>query len=239
MVSVLIQNIVTRKLIMANKSLVLSSGGLDSATCLAIAKEAGSELFALSFEYGQRHNIELEMAKRQAHYFGVTRHVIANIDLRAFGGSALTADIDVPKGKVDGEGIPITYVPARNLLFLSYALGWAEVLQADAIYIGVNAVDYSGYPDCRPEFIEAFRKVARLGTKGGVEGTWTPEVRTPLIDLSKGEIIRMGMAAGADYALSWSCYDPTPTRKPCGECDSCVLRARGFAQVGVPDPLLA
>ena len=220
-------------------ALILSSGGLDSATCLAIALGAGFEIYSLSFRYGQRHSIELEMAARQAEFFGVKRHVVADIDLRAFGGSALTDDIDVPKGDNPSSGIPVTYVPARNLLFLSYALGWAEVLRAEAIYIGVNAVDYSGYPDCRPEFIDSFVETARLATKGGVEGSWQPEIRTPLIDLSKGEIIRRGLELGADYSISWSCYDPTRAQQPCGKCDSCLLRARGFAEAGAQDPLLA
>jgi len=222
------------------KAIVLTSGGLDSTTCLAIARDAGHEIYALSFDYGQRHALELAMAKRQAEMMGAKKHVIAKIDLREFGGSALTSDINVPKNSTNNqELIPITYVPARNTIFLSFALGWAEVVDADAIYIGVSSVDYSGYPDCRPEFIQAFVDLAKLATKGGVEGSWNLRIETPLIALSKADTVLAGHKLGVDYAQTWSCYDPTPAGKPCGACDSCVLRAKGFAEAGLRDPLLS
>jgi 7-cyano-7-deazaguanine synthase len=222
------------------KAVVLLSGGLDSATVLAIARGQGFELYALSFSYGQRHIWELQAAARVAASIGVQKHRIANIDLRIFGGSALTADIAVPKGRSTGDmshGIPITYVPARNTIFLSFALAWAEVLGSSDIFIGVNALDYSGYPDCRPEFIEAFEKMANLATKAGVEGRQALKIHTPLIALSKAEIIRKGIELGVDYALTSSCYDPSPSGEPCGQCDSCLLRQKGFRENGIEDPL--
>jgi 7-cyano-7-deazaguanine synthase len=223
------------------KAVVLLSGGLDSTTCLAIAKADGFEPYALSFRYGQRHTIELDAAQRVAAALGAARHVVVDIDLRQFGGSALTADIDVPKDRDEavmaGE-IPITYVPARNTVFLSFALAWAEVLGAEDIYIGVNAIDYSGYPDCRPEYIRAYETMANLATKAGVEGRQHLTIRTPLIDLTKAEIIQRGIALGVDYGLTLSCYDPAPDGTPCGHCDSCRLRAKGFAEAGVSDPAL-
>jgi 7-cyano-7-deazaguanine synthase len=221
---------------------VLLSGGLDSSTVLAVAKAEGFVPYAMSFRYGQRHAVELESARRVAAALGVAEHVVVDIDLRAFGGSALTADIPVPKGRARaemGEGIPITYVPARNTIFLSFALAWAEVLGAQDIYLGVNALDYSGYPDCRPEYVAAYEAMASLATRAGVEGRQRLTVHTPLIALSKAEIIRTGLALGVDYGLTSSCYDPGPDGRPCGACDSCQLRAKGFAQAGVPDPLLA
>jgi 7-cyano-7-deazaguanine synthase len=221
-------------------AVVLLSGGLDSATVLAIAKAEGYELHALSFSYGQRHAWELEAAKRVAASIGVAQHRIATIDLRAFGGSALTADIDVPKGRDADEmshGIPITYVPARNTIFLSFALAWAEVLGASDIFLGVNALDYSGYPDCRPEFIEAFEQMANLATKAGVEGRQHLRIHTPLIAMTKAQIIATGMELGVDYALTSSCYDPGSTGAPCGQCDSCLLRQKGFRENGIADPL--
>jgi 7-cyano-7-deazaguanine synthase len=222
------------------RAVVLLSGGLDSSTVLAIAKSEGYELHALSFSYGQRHVIELEAARRVAASIGVADHRIAAIDLRVFGGSALTADIEVPKGRNTAEmdhGIPITYVPARNTIFLSFALAWAEVLGSSDIFIGVNALDYSGYPDCRPEFIEAFEKMANLATKAGVEGRQALKIHTPLIALTKAQIVRRGIELGVDYSLTSSCYDPSPTGEPCGECDSCLLRQKGFHENGIEDPL--
>jgi 7-cyano-7-deazaguanine synthase len=222
------------------RAVVLLSGGLDSATVLAIAREAGYELFALSFSYGQRHIWELEAAKRVAASIGAKEHKIAQIDLRVFGGSALTADIAVPKGRAMeemGHGIPITYVPARNTIFLSFALAWAEVLGSSDVFIGVNALDYSGYPDCRPEFIEAYEKMANLATKAGVEGRQALKIHTPLIALSKAEIIAKGIELGVDYGLTSSCYDPSAKGEPCGQCDSCLLRQKGFHENGREDPL--
>jgi len=221
-------------------AVVLLSGGLDSTTALAIAKAAGFTPYALSFRYGQRHLVELEFAQRVAAALGVAEHVIADIDLRRFGGSALTADIAVPKGRdpaAMGAGIPVTYVPARNTVFLSFALAWAEVLGASDIFIGVNALDYSGYPDCRPEFIAAFEQLANLATAAGVEGRQRLKVHTPLIDLTKAQIIRRGLELGVDYGLTSSCYDPGADARPCGRCDSCQLRAKGFAEAGLVDPL--
>jgi 7-cyano-7-deazaguanine synthase len=220
---------------------ILLSGGLDSATVLAIAKSRGYDLHALSFSYGQRHAWELEAAKRVAASMNVAEHRIANIDLRVFGGSALTDDIDVPKNRHPVEmalGIPVTYVPARNTIFLSYALAWAEVLGASNIFIGVNVLDYSGYPDCRPEFIAAFEKMANLATKAGVENRQRFKIHTPLIALTKAQIIRLGLQLGVDYSLTSSCYDPSPEGVPCGQCDSCQLRQKGFRENGIGDPLL-
>ena len=217
------------------------SGGLDSSTCLALARREGYECYALSFDYGQRHRVELEAAARVAAALGVREQRTAVIDLRAFGGSALTADIDVPKSRSVtemGAGIPITYVPARNTIFLSYALAWAEVLEASDIFIGVNALDYSGYPDCRPEFIHAYEHMANLATKSGVEGRTRIEIHTPLIALSKADIVRLGAEVGLDFGLTHSCYDPGLDGRACGECDSCLLRAKGFAEAGVLDPLV-
>jgi 7-cyano-7-deazaguanine synthase len=224
----------------SKRAVVLLSGGLDSATVLAIARSLGYELYALSFSYGQRHIWELEAAARVAASIGVAQHRIAKIDLRIFGGSALTDEIEVPKGRTAdemGHGIPITYVPARNTIFLSFALAWAEVLGSSDIFIGVNALDYSGYPDCRPEFIEAFEKMAKLGTKAGVEGRQVLRIHTPLIALKKAEIIRRGIELGVDFALTSSCYDPSASGEPCGECDSCLLRRKGFRENGIDDPL--
>lgn len=218
--------------------MILLSGGLDSATALAIAQSEGYEPYAISFRYGQRHAVELEAAGAVAEAAGVVRHVIAEIDLRIFGGSALTADIDVPKHDSAAElaqDIPVTYVPARNTVFLSYALAYAEVLEADNIFIGVNALDYSGYPDCRQEYILAFETMANLATKRGVEGHRL-QIHTPLIDISKGETVRRGLALGVDYALTRSCYDPAPTGEACGHCDSCLLRLRAFAENDLTDP---
>ncbi len=222
------------------KAVVLLSGGLDSTTTLAVAQAEGFETYALSFRYGQRHSTELDAASYVARAFGVQEHVIADINLRMFGGSALTADIAVPKGRSHremGQGIPVTYVPARNTIFLSFALGWAEVLNANDIFIGVNALDYSGYPDCRPEYIEAYQQMANLATKAGVEGRQQLKIHTPLIGLSKREIIQRGVELGVDYSMTSSCYDPSPEGRPCGQCDSCQLRAKGFAEAGLADPL--
>ena len=222
------------------RAVVLLSGGLDSATVLAIARSQGYEAYALSFSYGQRHIWELQAAERVAASIGVVKHRTATIDLRIFGGSALTDDIDVPKGRSSdamSHGIPITYVPARNTIFLSFALAWAEVLESSDIFIGVNALDYSGYPDCRPEFIEAFERMANLATKAGVEGRQALKIHTPLIAMSKAEIIQKGIELGVDYRLTSSCYDPSATGEPCGQCDSCLLRQKGFRENGVDDPL--
>ena len=224
----------------APKAIVLLSGGLDSTTVLAIAKAEGYKTYALSFSYGQRHSWELECAQRVAAASGVMDHRTTQIDLRVFGGSALTADIDVPKGRSTEEmldKIPVTYVPARNTIFLSFALAWAEVLGSSDIFIGVNALDYSGYPDCRPEFIEAFERLANLATKAGVEGHQRLKIHTPLIALSKAEIIRTGLKLGVDYGLTSSCYDPSPLGEPCAACDSCLLRQKGFRDNGISDPL--
>ena len=222
------------------KAVVLVSGGLDSATILAIAAREGFDLYAMSFDYGQRHRFELEAAQRVCAAAKVTRHITVPLDLRAFGGSALTDEIAVPKDRSESEmsdGIPITYVPARNTIFLSVALGWAEVLGAFDLFIGVNAVDYSGYPDCRPEFISAFQNLANLATKSGVEGDAAWKIHAPLIALSKAEIIQTGIQLGVDYALTHSCYDPDPMGRSCGHCDSCQLRLQGFAQAGLTDPV--
>lgn len=220
------------------KAVVLVSGGLDSATVLAIAADAGFELYAMSFDYGQRHRFELEAANRVCAANNVKRHITVPLDLRAFGGSALTDEIAVPKDRSEKEmsdGIPITYVPARNTIFLSVALGWAEVIGAYDLFIGVNAVDYSGYPDCRPEFISAFERLANLATKSGVEGQSQWKIHAPLVNLSKADIIRRGLSLGVDYSLTHSCYDPDPEGRSCGHCDSCTLRLQGFAEAGTQD----
>jgi 7-cyano-7-deazaguanine synthase len=220
-------------------AVLLLSGGLDSTTLLALATSEGYGVSALTFRYGQRHGVEIERARAAGTKYGVLRHVVADIDMRQFGGSALTADIDVPKDRSAsevGHGIPVTYVPARNTVFLSFALAWAEVLGAADIFIGVNAMDYSGYPDCRPEFIRAFETMARLATKAGVEGAEPVSVRTPLMTMTKREIITLGISLGVDYATTTSCYDPAPDGAACGRCDACHLRLRGFAEAGVRDP---
>jgi 7-cyano-7-deazaguanine synthase len=221
----------------ARIAVCLLSGGLDSATCLAYARREGFTCYALSFDYGQRHRVELEAARRVAESLGAAEHRVVKFDLRGFGGSALTADIDVPKDGLAPSGIPITYVPARNTVFLAFALAWAEVLTASDIFIGVNAIDYSGYPDCRPEFIDAFERVANLATKAGVEGVTRVHIHTPLIRLSKREIIELGRDLGVDFRLTHSCYDPDPAGRSCGRCDSCRLRLKGFAEAGLTDPL--
>jgi 7-cyano-7-deazaguanine synthase len=220
-------------------AVVLLSGGLDSYTAAAVAKRDGFDLYALSIRYGQRHAQELEAARRVASWLGVRQHLEIDVELSRMGGSALTADIAVPKDvPIDPAVIPVTYVPARNTIFLSFALAWAEVLGASDIFIGVNALDYSGYPDCRPEFIDAFARTARLATRAGVEGREF-RIQTPLISMTKAQIIERGLALGLDYGLTHSCYDPLTHGAPCGRCDSCILRARGFEEVGVKDPLVA
>lgn len=218
-------------------AVILLSGGLDSATVLAHARHAGYACHALTFRYGQRHTPEIAAAQRIAQRLGVAQHLIADIDLRMFGGSALTADIAVPKDRPESDpGIPVTYVPARNTIFLSFALAWAEVLGASDIFIGVNAIDYSGYPDCRPEYIHAFEAMANLATKAVVEGKQQVRIQTPLIQLSKAQIIRRGLDLGLDYSLTLSCYDPSASGEACGRCDACRLRLKGFAENGIPDP---
>jgi 7-cyano-7-deazaguanine synthase len=222
-----------------NKAVVLLSGGLDSTTTLAIAQQQGFAVYALTFRYGQRHDLEIAAARRIAERYGVRQHIITEIDLRQFGGSALTADIAVPKSRDIDEmarGIPVTYVPARNTIFLSFALAWAEVLEANDIFLGVNALDYSGYPDCRPEYIAAYQAMADLATKAGVEGRQRLTIHTPLIALSKAQIIRRGLDLGVNYALTITCYDPSPGGTPCGQCDACQLRRKGFAENGITDP---
>jgi 7-cyano-7-deazaguanine synthase len=219
------------------KAVVLLSGGLDSTTVLALARSRDFAVYAMSFRYGQRHAREIDAARAVAARHRVAEHVIVDIDLRVFGGSALTSDLPVPKDREAphlGTGIPITYVPARNTIFLSYALAWAEVLAAPDIFIGVNALDYSGYPDCRPEYIAAFEQMANLATRRGVEGA-SVRINSPLIDMTKAEIIRLGLSLGVDYALTLSCYDPTPSGRACGRCDACLLRAKGFAEAGAAD----
>jgi 7-cyano-7-deazaguanine synthase len=221
------------------KAVVLLSGGLDSTTVLAMAKAQGYAAYALSFDYGQNHKVELEAAARVAKKLGAAQHAIVKVDLRSFGGSALTTDQPVPKNRDSeaiGHGIPITYVPARNTVFLSLALAWAETLEATDIFIGVNALDYSGYPDCRPEFIEAFEKMANLGTKIGTEGGGKIRIHTPLSAMTKKDIVEAGTALGVDYSMTITCYDPSPTGEACGECDACLLRLKGFAEAGMSDP---
>jgi 7-cyano-7-deazaguanine synthase len=220
------------------KAVVLLSGGLDSATAAALAKSDGFDVYAMTFEYGQRHEFEIQTAKRVARALGVAEHIVCKIDLRAFGGSALTSDIEVPKHRTREEmstGIPVTYVPARNTIFLSFAVGWAETLGANDIYIGVNALDYSGYPDCRPEYIEAYQQMARLATKVGVEGSRLT-IHTPLIALTKGQIVTRGLELGVDYSITNTCYDPSEDGKACGQCDACLLRLKGFEENGMSDP---
>jgi 7-cyano-7-deazaguanine synthase len=223
------------------KAIVLCSGGVDSTTVLAIAREEGYQLFALSFDYGQRHLIELERAKDIAEFFEVKDHQIISVNLRQIGGSALTSGLPVPKDRSKEQlerSIPITYVPARNTIFLSFALAWAEVIGAEAIFIGVNALDYSGYPDCRPEYIEAFERMARLATKAGVEKKLCLKIKTPLIHLTKAQIIRRGHELGVPFRMTHSCYDPTPEGTACGHCDSCLLRKKGFEEAGLKDPIV-
>jgi 7-cyano-7-deazaguanine synthase len=220
---------------MPDKAVILYSGGLDSTTCMAIACSQGFSPYAISFSYGQRHAVEMELAKKTARTVGAVDHLVVEFDYRKVGGSALTSDVAVPKDGV-GSDIPVTYVPARNTIFLSFALGWAEVLGARDIFIGVNALDYSGYPDCRPEYIAAFEKMANLATKAGVEGNGF-RIHTPLIALTKADIIRKGLSLGVDYSLTHSCYDPTPAGLACGLCDSCRLRLKGFAEAGLKDPV--
>jgi len=225
---------------MAARAVVLLSGGLDSTTALAVARAEGYDCYALSFEYGQRHARELASARRVATSLGTEEHLVLRLDLRAIGGSALTAEIPVPKGRsaeTIGTGVPVTYVPARNTIFLSHALAWAEVLGAQDIFIGVNVLDASGYPDCRPEYIEAFERLANLATRAGVERRSRFRIHTPLIALSKAEIIRRGMELGVDFALTWTCYAPEADGRPCGLCDACLLRKKGFAEAGLADPV--
>jgi|ERR1051326_7408174 7-cyano-7-deazaguanine synthase len=222
------------------RAVVLLSGGLDSSTTLAIAAGTGFECHALSFDYGQRHRRELDAARAVARHFGAAAHEIVAFDLRRFGGSALTADIAVPKDRPADEmarGIPVTYVPARNTIFLAFALAWAETLGSSDIYIGVNALDYSGYPDCRPEYVEAFERMANLATRAGVEGKQIMTIHTPLLRMSKAEIVEAAVERGVPLELTWSCYEPEPDGAACGRCDSCALRRRGFAEAAVPDPL--
>jgi 7-cyano-7-deazaguanine synthase len=221
-------------------AVVLVSGGLDSATALAICRRDGFEPFAISFDYGQRHAFELEAARNVCRAAGVSKHVVFGLDLRSFGGSALTSNLAVPKDRPQSEisvGIPVTYVPARNTIFLAVALGWAETLGAWDIFIGVNAVDYSGYPDCRPEYIQAFEHLANLATKVGVEGRVRWKIHTPLIEMTKAQIIKTGTGLGVDWSLTFTCYDPDPSGRPCGRCDACTLRLKGFAEAGLRDPL--
>lgn len=223
------------------KAVVLSSGGIDSTTAMAIAKNQGFKIFSLSFDYGQRHRCELAAAKRIADYFQVEKHLVVSLDMTAIGGSALTADVNVPKGREVAEmagDIPITYVPGRNTVFLAYGLAWAEAVGASRIFIGVNAVDYSGYPDCRPEFIAAFQAMANLATKAAVQEGRQIRIDTPLIHLTKAQIIQTGAALGIDYGLTHSCYDPTGEGLACGRCDSCILRRKGFIEAGIEDPTL-
>jgi len=229
---------------MPRPAICLLSGGLDSSTCLGVACRDGFDCYALSFDYGQRHRVELESAARVAAHFGVREHRTVHIDLRAFGGSALTADINVPKHRSIEEaaadmahGIPITYVPARNTIFLAYAMAWAEVLESSDVFIGVNAIDYSGYPDCRPEFIHAFERMANLATKAALEGRTHLRIHTPLAALDKAGIVRLGAEVGLDFSLTHSCYDPQEGGRPCHECDSCLLRKKGFDEAKIPDPL--
>lgn len=222
------------------KAVVLLSGGVDSSTAAAMATKEGFDLHALSFRYGQRHGCEIEAAKKVAAFLKAKEHLIVDFDLRAIGGSALTAEIDVPKGrsaKEIGHGIPVTYVPARNTIFLSFALALAEKIEAEDIFFGANILDYSGYPDCREEYVRAFEKMANLATKAGVEGKTRTKIHTPLIQMAKAEIIKKGLELGLDYSLTWSCYDPTPEGLACGLCDSCHLRLKGFKEAGCKDPI--
>ena len=222
------------------KAVILSSGGLDSTTVMAIAKHDGYLIYSLSFSYGQRHKVELEAAKKVADKIGVEKHLVINLDLHKIGQSALTSNTEVPKNRNDktiSANIPVTYVPARNTIFLSYALAWAEVIRSSDIFIGVNAIDYSGYPDCRPEYIEAFEKMANLATKAGVEGLTRIKINTPLLNMSKAQIIKNGIELGVDYSLTHSCYDPNPEGVACGRCDSCILRKKGFKEAGLKDPI--
>jgi 7-cyano-7-deazaguanine synthase len=226
----------------ARRAVVLLSGGLDSTTAFAVARADGFDCYALSFDYGQRHDRELESARRVAAALGAKEHLVLRLDLRAIGGSALTADIPVPKGRSHeamGTGIPVTYVPARNTIFLSHALAWAEVLESQDIFIGVSSLDYSGYPDCRPEYIEAFQRMANLATKAGVEGRSRLTIHAPLIRLTKAQIVQRGAELGVDFGLTWSCYEPQPDSRACGVCDSCLLRQKGFAEAGLRDPVAA
>jgi 7-cyano-7-deazaguanine synthase len=223
---------------LAPKAVCLLSGGLDSSTCLALARREGFACYALTFDYGQRHRYELEAAERVAAFIGVEKRLVTKIGLEAFGGSALTADIAIPKGRSAaemGEGIPITYVPARNTIFLSFALAWAETLESSDIFIGVNALDYSGYPDCRPEYIEAYERMANLATRAGVEGRTRLKIHTPLIGLTKAGIVKLARELGVPFGLTHSCYDPGPGGRPCGQCDACLLRAKGFQEAGIED----
>jgi len=226
---------------MKKKAIILASGGLDSTTIMAIARHKGYDIYALTFDYGQRHKIELKAAQKVGKYFGAKKHLILHIELDTIGGSALTEDIPIPQGRklkeISSSGIPITYVPARNTIFLAYALSWAEVLEATDIFIGVNSIDFSNYPDCRPEFIESFQRTANLATKAGVEGKGI-RINAPLIDMTKGEIIKKGISLGVDYSMTHSCYNPGKDGLPCGKCDSCLLRKKGFEEAGVKDPLL-
>ena len=222
------------------KAVVLLSGGLDSTTTLAIAKNEGYTIYAITFEYGQRHQFELEAARRVAARENVVQHIVVQFDLRTFGGSALTSNIAVPKGRdltQMNHDIPVTYVPARNTIFLSFALAWAETLGSDDIFLGVNALDYSGYPDCRPEYIEAYETMANLATKSGVEGRQKLKIHTPLIDLTKGQIVKKGLELGVDYSVTSTCYDPSPAGEACGQCDACLLRLKGFAENELADPI--
>ena len=221
------------------KAVVLSSGGLDSTTTMAIAMSEGYDIYSLSFSYGQRHIFELEASRKVAEFFHAIEHLIINLDLKKIGGSALTNNINVPKGRREEDikkDIPVTYVPARNTIFLSYALAWAEVLGTSDIFIGVNAVDYSGYPDCRPEYIKAFEKMANLATKACVEGKTPVKIKIPLVNMSKADIIKKGIELGVDYSITHSCYDPSPEGGACGQCDSCLLRKKGFREAGISDP---
>lgn len=221
------------------KAVVLSSGGLDSTTVMAMAKHGGFDIYSLTFSYGQRHSFELEAARRVAEIFEAKQHLVLHVDLDKIGGSALTDAIDVPKLRTPDDmngGIPVTYVPARNTIFLSHALAWAEVLKSSDIFIGINAIDYSGYPDCRPEYIEAFEKMANLATKAGVEGSLKISMRAPLLHMTKAQIIKEGIKRGVDYAITHSCYDPSPIGLACGQCDSCILRQKGFEDAGIADP---
>lgn len=224
----------------SRSAVCLLSGGLDSSVSLACARDEGFECYALTIDYGQRHKLELEAARRIARALGVKEHLIVRTDLRAFGGSALTAGLEVPKHRTAAEigaGIPVTYVPARNTIFLAYALAWAEVLGSSDIFIGVNAIDYSGYPDCRPEYLEAFERMANLATRAGVEGRMRLQIHAPLLRLTKADIIRLGHRLGVDFRLTHSCYDPDPEGRACGACDSCLLRRKGFAEAGLEDPI--